>query len=331
MSSVSHAQQRHLSKAKRIGLRNKSITSISLFSRKQIDDLLALAASLEPYRDGVINLLPTKLMATLFFEPSTRTRLSFEAAMNRLGGMVISEATALISSSAAKEESLEDSIRVLSEYANIIVLRHHDAETAERATQAASVPVISGGFGDKEHPTQALLDLYTIYRTLKKIDGSRVTIASPDLTKARTGHSLALALARYQSEITLVSPSAARTPDYVIKSLAGTHFKEVTDPSPPQYASIIQSSDIVYLPGCRVPKGDASRDIFRKLSEQYLISLDMLEKAKKNGKMVYLMHCLPRFPGEMDLTIDRTPHAIYFKQAGYGVPLRMALLLAILC
>jgi aspartate carbamoyltransferase catalytic subunit len=331
LSTKSQRQQHLISKAKKIGLRNKNITTINALSRKQIDDLLALAALLEPFRDSAINLLPTKLMATLFFEPSTRTRLSFETAMNRLGGRVISEATALISSSAAKEESLEDSIRVISEYANVIVLRHHDAETAERATQRSTVPVISGGFGDKEHPTQALLDLYTIYRTLKRIDGSRVTIACPDLTKARTGHSLALALARYKSEITLVSPSLARTPDYVIKSLAGASFKEVTDPSREEYASLVQSSDIVYLPGCRVPKGDESREAFRKLSEQYLVSLEMLEKAKEDGKMVYLMHCLPRFPGEMDLRVDDTSHAIYFKQAGYGVPLRMALLLSLLC
>lgn len=327
---TSHNLKQVISKARKIGLENRNFTSINVLKREQIDDLLELAASLEPYRSSVVNLLSKKLMATLFFEPSTRTRLSFEAAMNRLGGRVISEASALISSSAAKEESLEDMIRVMSEYANVIVLRHHDAEAAERATQNSTVPVISGGFGDKEHPTQALLDLYTIYRTLRKIDGSKVTIASPDLAKARTGHSLALALARYKSEITLVSPSSAKTPDYVIEGLGGANFKEVTDPSAEEYTALIQSSNIVYLPGCRVPKGDASRDAFRKLSAQYLIPLEMLEKAKENGRMVYVMHCLPRFPGEMDLRVDQTQHAIYFEQAGHGIPLRMALLLSIL-
>lgn len=297
-----------------------------------MDELFSLAELLEPYQHDGIAILPNKMMATIFFEPSTRTRLSFESAMNRLGGRVLTEATPLISSSIAKDESLDDMLRVVSEYANIIVLRHPDPDVAEKAVKSSMVPVISGGFGDREHPTQALLDLYTIYRTMGKIDFVSVTIAGPDLSKARVGHSLALALARYRAKITLVSPAASATPDYVISSLKNQNadLTQVLDPTLDEYMTVIGSSDIVYLAGCRVPKGDQSRETFRRLNQQYFVPLEALENAKSKGKMVYLMHPLPRFLGEIDPRIDCTPFALYFRQAGCGVVLRMALLLSIL-
>jgi len=195
-----------------IGLKGQNLLSINDLTDEQIMDLFELGRRLEPWNRSAVNLLPGKVLATLFFQPSTRTRLSFETAMHRLGGAVITETTPLISSSAAKEESLDDMLRVVAQYANVIVLRHFDDVEARRAVGSSGAPVISGGFGQWEHPTQALLDLYTLWRTYGRIKDLKVCIASTDLDHARTGHSMAYGLARLGAKVTLASPSNARTP-----------------------------------------------------------------------------------------------------------------------
>jgi aspartate carbamoyltransferase catalytic subunit len=189
-----------------IGFVGESLLSINDLTNDQIYGLFELARSLEPWNRSKIDLLPGKVMSTLFFQPSTRTRMSFETAMHRLGGSVISEANPMVTSSAAKEESLVDMMKVVSKYANIIVIRHPNDVEARDGVTYSEVPVINGGFGDWEHPTQALLDLYTLWRTHNRIEGLSVTIAIADLVAARTGHSMAYGLARMGANVTLASP-----------------------------------------------------------------------------------------------------------------------------
>ena len=312
-------------------LQGKHFILMSEVTRQQLEVLFELASLLEPFSRGGLALMQGRVLASLFFEPSTRTRLSTEAAMLRLGGSVISEATPLISSAAAKEESLDDMLKVVSKYADVIVLRHFDADTAMKAVAYAEVPVISAGFGSLTHPTQALLDLYTLWRTLGRIEGLRVVIASADLLRARTGHSLALALAKFGTKIVYAGPHELPPPSEVMDDLARAEadVELVYDSTRSQFEQLVASADVLYLPGCRVPKGTEERELFHRIAPNYFISLEALGRAKKQGRHVYVMHCLPRFPGEMDLAIDRSDHELYFKQVAYGIPIRMALLLAL--
>ena len=315
----------------RAQLEGKHFILISEVTRDQLEVLFELASVVEPYSRSGLVLMNGRILASLFFEPSTRTRLSTEAAMLRLGGSVISEATPLISSAAAKEESLDDMLKVVSKYADVIVLRHFDAEAAMKAVAYAEVPVISAGFGSLTHPTQALLDLYTLWRVLGRIEGLRVVIASADLLRARTGHSLALALAKFGSKIIYAGPRELPPPSEVMDDLAraDADVELVYDSTRIQFEDLVASADALYLPGCRVPKGSEERELFHRIAPNYYISLEALQRAKQRGRHVYVMHCLPRFPGEMDLAIDGTDHELYFKQVAYGIPIRMALLLAL--
>ena len=174
-----------------IDFEGQNLLSINDLTDDQIYQLFELARILEPWNRSGLNLLPGNVMCSLFFQPSTRTRMSFETAMHRLGGAVVTETMPLISSSAAKEETLADMMKVVSKYANIIVLRHPNDVEAREGVAYADAPVVNGGFGNWEHPTQALLDLYTLWRTYGKVEGLTVCIASPDLIAARTGHSMA--------------------------------------------------------------------------------------------------------------------------------------------
>jgi aspartate carbamoyltransferase catalytic subunit len=313
-----------------IGLKGSNLLSINDLTDEQILDLFELGRRLEPWNRSVVNLLPGKVLATLFFQPSTRTRLSFETAMHRLGGAVITETTPLISSSAAKEESLDDMLRVVAQYANVIVLRHFDDVEARRAVGSSGAPVISGGFGQWEHPTQALLDLYTLWRTYGRIKDLKVCIASTDLDHARTGHSMAYGLARLGAKVTLASPSNARTPDEVMTKIAslGASVDEQLDLEQDSFNELIYDMDLVYLPGCSAPKGPEA-DAFKTTMEKYLVRYETLSRAQGEGRTIYVTHTLPRRQGEMDLRIDATPSQLYFKAIAYSVSIRMALLVAI--
>ena len=272
-------------------------------------------------------------MAAIFFQPSTRTRMSFETAMQRLGGAVITEANPMVSSSAAKEESLADMMRSISKYANVIVLRHPDDEEAREGAKYAESPVINGGWGDWEHPTQALLDLYTLWRTQGNVEGAKVVVATPDMIHARTGHSMAYGLARLGAEVTLASREDYRAPEEVmnnIKDVDGANVREVFDVNQDEFNDLISKVDLVYLPGSSAPKGEAA-DEFKKMMDEYYVRYETLDEVRqKTGRVIRVTHTLPRRAGEMDLRIDNTPHQQYFEAIAYSVAIRMALVTAIL-
>ncbi|WP_119066569.1 aspartate/ornithine carbamoyltransferase family protein [Aggregatilinea lenta] len=315
-----------------IDYEGKSLLSINDLTNDQIYGLFELARALEPWNRSAVPLLTGNVMAALFFQPSTRTRMSFETAMHRLGGAVITEATPMVSSSIAKEESLADMIKVVSKYANVIVLRHPNDVDARDAVTYSDAPVISGGFGHWEHPTQALLDMYTLWRTHNKVEGVKVCIASADLVAARTGHSMAYGLARLGADVTLACPKSNRTPPEVMDKLAavGGNVKEEFDLTQDGFNELIAGMDLVYLPGCSAPKG-AEADAFKKIMDDYYVRFETLDKVRQEeGRIVHVTHTLPRRAGEMDLRIDTTPNQQYFEAIAYSVSIRMALVASIL-
>lgn len=298
----------------------KHILSMRDFSRAEIDAILKKAEELEPFaKRKKSNLLAGKILALLFYEPSTRTRLSFETAMKRLGGETIN----MISpeaSSASKGETLADTIRVVSEYADIIVLRHFKEGSARMAAEVSSVPVINAGDGAGHHPTQTLLDLYTIKREshLKNLDIALIG----DLKYGRTAHSLAYALSLYGAKISLVSPEQLRMPDDIKSDLRkkGVDVSETTT-----LDDVISHVDVLYV--TRIQKErfpDPSE--YQKVAGTYRISAPLLKDAKDD---IIIMHPLPRVD-EIDADVDATKHARYFQQAFYGIPVRMAVLSLVL-
>jgi aspartate carbamoyltransferase catalytic subunit len=320
------------SAAARVGLAGRGLHSINDLTDEQIQALLDLGLLMEPWRRSRLDLLGDKVLLALFFQPSTRTRLSFETAMHRLGGSVITEANPLVASSAAKEESLSDGLRVMSEYADVIVLRHYDALEARGAVADAGRPVINAGWGHWEHPTQALLDLFTLYRTFGRIKGLRVCVASPDMVEARTGHSMVQGLARLGADVTVASRSERRLPQEVADTVAGLgrSVREELDLTQDSFNELVAGMDVVYLPGCSAPKG-ADSEAFKKTMDDYYVRYETLQRVHDDdGRIVYVTHTLPRRPGEMDVRIDDSDHQLYFKACGHGVTLRMALLAATL-
>ncbi len=315
-----------------IDFEGKSLLSINDLTNDQIYGLFELARALEPWNRSAVPLLTGNVMAALFFQPSTRTRMSFETAMHRLGGAVVTEATPLVSSSMAKEESLSDMIKVVSKYANVIVLRHPDDVDARDAVTYSDAPVINGGLGHWEHPTQALLDMYTLWRTHNKVEGVKVCIASADLVAARTGHSMAYGLGRLGADVTLACPKENRTPESVMKKLnaVGGNVKEEFDLSQDGFNELIADMDLVYLPGCSAPKG-AEAEAFKKLMDSYYVRFETLDKVRQEeNRIIHVTHTLPRRAGEMDLRIDTTPNQQYFEAIAYSVSIRMALVASIL-
>lgn len=316
-----------------VGFAGRSLTSINDLTDDQLYGLFELAKVLEPYNKGRIELFPTKLMCTVFYQPSTRTRMSHETAMKRLGGMVVSEPAAMVSSSAAKEESLIDGIKCISQYANIIVLRHPDDKEARPAAAAAECPVINGGWGHWEHPTQALLDLYTLYRKFGRIEGVKVCVAAADMIEARTGHSMAQGLARLGADVTIAAPKDKRIPEHVLENIrkANPNAKvtEVFDSNKETFNELIKDMDEIYLPGCSAPKG-ATAEAFKLVMDDYMVKHETLEAVRASGRDIYVTHTLPRREGEMDLRIDATPSQLSFEAIGHSVSLRMALVASIL-
>ena len=316
-----------------IGFAGKSLHSINDLTDEQIYQLFELAKVLEPYNRSRIELFPNDILAAIFYQPSTRTRLSHETAMLRIGGRVISDPAAAISSSAAKEESLIDGLKCISQYANIIVLRHPDDKEARPAAAAATCPVINGGWGHWEHPTQALLDLYTIYRKFGKVEGVKVCVAAADMVEARTGHSMAQGLARLGADVTIASPKATKVPDEVMENIrkANPNAKvtEVFDGNKASFNELIADMDEIYLPGCSAPKGEAA-EAFKKIMDDYMVMGETLAKVRESGRDIYVTHTLPRRAGEMDLSIDATPSQLAFEAIGHSVSIRMALISAML-
>jgi len=319
----------------RTGIQGRNLTFIDDLSPDELENLFFTAEMLEPFWRSGLELLRHRILCTLFFQPSTRTRFSHETAMYRLGGNVLTESNPLISSAAAKNESLYDSIRVISQYADVLVLRHPDdervlADIDQLGTDA--VPIISGGYGNVTHPTQGLLDMYTAWRVLGgDFSAMTVMIATPDLSRARSGQSFALGLARMGARIVYSGTTGLRTPDVIREKLDAVNgnYEEHNDLTITQQEDLIadEGIDLLYLPGCSVKKGDPGRDDFMKKMEEYYFTVDGLSRIReKGGKTVGVMHSLPRNEGEFDFGIDATQHELYFKQIGFSVPLRMSLL-----
>ena len=310
----------------------KDFISITDMTNDQLYSLFELGKNLELFNRPRVDLLGDRMLALIFFQPSTRTRMSFQTAMERLGGHVIVEANPKVTSSVAKEESIEDTMRCISQYANLMVIRHYDADEARRGAEAAECPVINGGWGHWEHPTQALLDLYTMWRRFGRIEGLNVAVVSPDMIEARTGHSMAAGLARFGANVTICSDSDRRTPADVrerILSHGNVNLKEEFDFEQDTFNEFIRTQDLIYLPGCSAPAG-AKADEFKTLMDRYLVRYETLEEEAAKGHQIYVTHTLPRRAGEMDLRIDNTPHQLYFRAILQSVSIRMALVTAIL-
>ncbi len=274
---------------------------------------------MEPIAKKGSDLLRGKSLATIFFEPSTRTRLSFESAIQRLGGNAIGFAQAEIAS-VKKGENLADTVRVVENYADVIALRHSLEGAARLAAEFAQAPIINAGSGAEEHPTQALMDLYTIKKELGRIDGLNIALVG-DLRFGRTVHSLAYALSLYDVKPYFISPRLLRMRREVLDTI-GEHTKVVETTSLDESMPKI---DVLYVTRIQKERFPDETE-YAKVKGSYRIDLTTLKKAKKN---MIILHPLPR-ADEISPEVDATPHARYFQQVWNGVVTRMALLALIL-
>jgi aspartate carbamoyltransferase catalytic subunit len=299
-------------------LRSKDVLRADQFSREEIDLIMktarGYAATLD--RGDVLEDLKGKILSTLFYEPSTRTRLSFEAAMERLGGRVISVAEAK-TSSAAKGESLHDTIKTVEGYADVIVLRHPQIGSAEEAARSTNRPVINAGDGAGQHPTQSLLDLYTILEEQGRVDGLTIALLG-DLKHGRTVHSLADLLTNYGVSFRFVAPEALRMPAEIVERLRekGIPVDETAD-----LAATIPAADVLYMTRIQRERFEDPAE-YDRLKDAFILTRHGLAAAKET---LTVMHPLPRV-NEIATDVDGLPGAAYFRQAANGVPVRMALL-----
>jgi len=296
-----------------VSFKNRDIISINDFSKKDIITIIDHAKKMEKSNKTP---LKGKVMASLFFEPSTRTRLSFESSFNRLGGKVITVANGS-SSSLAKGETVHDTIKMIEKYADIIVIRHFLDGAARVAAEATDKPVINAGDGSNQHPTQTLLDLYTIKKTQKRISGLKVAMVG-DLKYGRTVHSLAKALSLFNCELFLVSPPSLKMPKYIIEDLKekGIKFSEHT-----KIQEVVSIVDILYMTRIQKERFPDKAE-YEKVKNAYILKKSNITNVKPNLK---ILHPLPRV-NEIHPSVDKLPYAHYFEQAGNGIPIRQALL-----
>jgi aspartate carbamoyltransferase catalytic subunit len=298
--------------------KNRDIISIRDFEKNEILHVLKTAKKIEMKPNQ--NLLKGKVMASLFFEPSTRTRLSFESAMRRLSGEVVGFSEPG-TTSLKKGETLWDTIKMAERYADVIVMRHPVEGAARLAAEAAGVPIINGGDGANQHPTQTLLDLYTIQKSKGRIEGLNVGFLG-DLKYGRTVHSLAIALSHFKTNMYFISPEALKMPDSYLEELAGKgiRYHEETD-----LLKVSGKLDILYA--TRIQKERFPDPLeYKKYAGVYRLNRSILPHVKPSLK---IMHPLPRVD-EIHPELDETPHALYFEQAGNGIPVRQALLSLVL-
>ncbi len=305
------------------GLTGQDVISVDQFDRDYISYVFARAREMREMvtRVGGADLLKGYVLACLFYEPSTRTSSSFIAAMERLGGSVIPITQGVKFSSVSKGETLADTVRTLEQYADAIVLRHPEIGSAKLAADYASVPVLNAGDGAGEHPTQALLDLFTIREELGKIDGLKIAMVG-DLKYGRTVQSLTKLLLHFNVSLRYVSPEILRLPLNTMNQVidAGLDVRETHD-----VADVIENADVLYV--TRVQKerfADLSQ--YEGVKDYYEITPELMQKAKE--KMV-VMHPLPRV-GEIHYSVDDDPRAAYFRQVQNGMYIRMALLAGVL-
>jgi aspartate carbamoyltransferase catalytic subunit len=304
------------------GFFGQDVLSVKQFDREKLDYICRVADEMRSMveRFGSADLLQGKVLANLFYEPSTRTSSSFTAAMMRLGGKVIS-INEVRYSSVSKGESLPDTVRTLESYADVVVLRHPEVGSAAQAAHYARKPLINAGDGIGEHPTQALLDFYTIERELGQVDGLKVAMLG-DLKYGRTVHSLTRLLLNYDTSFIFISPDILRIPAEIIAEVkaAGHSFRETDD-----VHDAIGEVDVLYVTRVQKERFEDLAD-YEAVKGYYVITPELMEKAKQ--KMI-VMHPLPRV-GEISYAIDDDPRAAYFRQMENGMYVRMALLAAVL-
>jgi len=298
-----------------VGFKNRDIISIKDFSREEIDHVLKAAETMEPLARKGSSMLKGKILATLFFEPSTRTRLSFESAMHKLGGTAIGFAEPK-GTSVEKGENLADTVRVVENYADVLAVRHPLEGAARVAAEFASVPVINAGSGAEEHPTQALLDLYTMKKEKKSIDGLSIALVG-DLRYGRTVHSLSYALSNYKVRLYLISPETLRMRREVLETVKGK--MRVIEKTAME--EVVPELDVLYVTRIQKERFPDPAE-YAKVRGVYKVDLNLLENAKKD---MIILHPLPRVD-EIAPEIDATPHARYFQQVWNGIVTRMALL-----
>jgi aspartate carbamoyltransferase len=304
------------------GFFGQDILSVKQFDRDKLQYIYRVADEMRSLvkRFGKANLLDGKILANLFYEPSTRTSASFQAAMLRLGGRTIS-INSVHYSSVTKGESLPDTVRTLESYCDLTVLRHPHVGAAAEAARYARKPLINAGDGTGEHPTQALLDIYTIEDDLQRLDGLKVAMMG-DLKYGRTVHSLTRLLSLYRTEFVFCSPEILRMPDYILEEVraSGHRFEELRD-----IDEVIGEVDVLYM--TRVQKErfeDPSQ--YDQVKDTYVVDPELMSRAKED---MILMHPLPRVY-EIAMDVDDDPRAAYFRQMENGMYIRMALLAAVL-
>ena len=298
-------------------LYGRNIISIAEFSREDLE--LVVKTALDLKNNPQKNLLDGKLIASCFFEPSTRTRQSFETAIQRLGGRVIGFSDAS-NTSIKKGETLADTARILSSYADAIVMRHHKDGAARLVSQFSAVPVINAGDGTNQHPSQTLLDLVTIFETQGRLDNLKIALAG-DLKYGRTVHSLAQAMKHFACEFYFVSPPSLAMPDYICEELDEANIKYQILPTLEEAIEIV---DILYM--TRVQRERFDEQEFLKIQGKFNLTPETLKNAKSNLKV---LHPLPRID-EISADVDNTPYAYYFEQAKNGVFARQAILSLVL-
>lgn len=300
-------------------MKNRSLVTLAGHSREKIEYLIKMAQEFERHPNR--RLLAGKVVATLFFEPSTRTRLSFETAANRLGARVIGFADPKVTSG-TKGETLKDTIMMVSSYADVIVMRHYLEGAALYASEVAPVPIMNAGDGANQHPSQTMLDLYTIYQTQGTLDNLNIYMVG-DLKYGRTVHSLLMAMRHFNPTFHFIAPDELAMPtvykryceEFAIKYVEHQDFD----------ADTISDADILYM--TRVQKERfADLDEYERVKDRYLLKKDMLVKARENMK---ILHPLPRV-NEIEYSIDDTPYAYYFQQAQNGLYARQALICDVL-
>lgn len=301
-----------------LSMKNQSLVSINDFTKEQQLRILDLAEEFE--RQPTQKILEDYVVASLFFEPSTRTRLSFETAVSRLGGRIIGFSDTS-STSVKKGESMKDTITMVSGYSDLIVMRHPQAGSARYASEVSSVPVINAGDGANQHPTQCLLDMYSIRKTQGKLENLQVAFVG-DLKYGRTVHSLAMALSNFNCTFHLVSPQELKLPS-VVKSYIkekNLQYYQYTDLN-----EVIPFADVIYM--TRIQRERFSDPIeYEKVKNAYILKNEALRHSKENLR---ILHPLPRV-NEIDVDVDDNPKAYYFQQAMNGVYVRQALVSAIL-
>lgn len=299
-------------------LYQKNIISIADLSRSELELILETAHSLKQTPQP--ELLKNKVIASCFFEASTRTRLSFETAVQRLGGSVIGFDSGGNTSLAQKGETLADSVKIIASYADAFFMRHPQEGAARLASEFTKVPVINGGDGSNQHPTQTLLDLFTIYETQATLDNLNIAFVG-DLKYGRTVHSLAQALSLFNCNFYFISPEALAMPDYIIEELNERNINFSLHSS---IEEVVDDLDILYM--TRVQKERFDETEYQHMKSAFLLNANMLDNVRDNLKV---LHPLPRVD-EINIDVDDTPYAYYFQQAQNGVYARQALLALLL-